>query len=253
MQVHNPTVIAQQQRVRLGRTCIGHILALLLRTCVNSAEHEVADLCPLMRRAGGTAGFKAAEQLVTLLLSAGVWTADSAATAAIPNGRAAPTADSAAERAAAVAAPDAAAPASGHSRVAEAPPVHLVGFSKGGVILNQLLTEVSELYQPSARAPSRPPRAAPPRFDAAPAAVDAALSTGEADSSAGAEPVLAAAPAEAAALLRAVASVHYVDAGVNSRGAYLTDPQVPLGTALLSGILSTASNRPTYTTFMSIY
>ncbi len=105
--------------------------------------------------------------------------------------------------------------------------MHLVGFSKGGVILNQLLTELSELYQPSARGPGGPPRTTPPRFDAAPAAVDAALSTEKADSSAGSKPVPAAAPAEAAALLRAVASVHYIDAGVNSRGAYLTDPQVP--------------------------
>ena len=184
-----------------------------------------------MRRAGGVAGFKAAEQLATLLQSAGLWTADSVAPAAVPNGgHLAPAAvDSTAEHAVSATAPNAAAPAAlGQlaARAVQGPSVHLVGFSKGGVALNQLLTELSELYHPSARAPAlRPPRAAPPRFDAAPA-VTAALSTEDASLSAGSRPVPASAPAEAAALLGAVASVHYVDAGVNSRGAYLTDPQV---------------------------
>ena len=220
--------------------CIRHILALLAEDMRCIVQDTKLTLCSLMRRAGGAAGFKAAAQLATLLQSAGVWTADSAALAATPNGRVPPTADSIAEHAASAAAFDRADPAPGQSQVVQAPPVHLVGFSKGGVILNQLLTELSELYQPSARAPRRQPRAAAPRFDAAPAAVDAALSTEEADLSAGSNPVPAAAPAEAAALLRAVASVHYVDAGVNSRGAYLTDPQVPRGPAFQTqgGMLS---------------
>ena len=100
-----------------------------------------------------------------------------------------------------------------------------MGFSKGGVVLNQLLTELSELHRPTAWAPGggKPARAAPPRFDAAPAAPAASKAV---ESPASDPQPVAAAPAEAAALLRAVASVHFVDAGVNSRGAYLTDLQV---------------------------
>ena len=198
----------------------------LLRTCGESCQITMLTLVSLLRRAGGAAGFKAAEQLATLLQSAGAWAADSGASAAIPNGRSKATAAPAAAHAASAAASGAAASEPEHARPAQAPPVHLVGFSKGGVLLNQLLTELSELYRPGAWAPgSRPPRAAPPRFDA-PSAGSAASSTEETPPLPGSQMGLAVAPAEAAALLRAIASVHYIDAGVNSRGAYLTDPQV---------------------------
>ena len=105
---------------------------------------------------------------------------------------------------------------------APAAPVHLVGFSKGGVVLNQLLTELAELSMPTAHGPiARQARTAPPRFNAAPPV--ASLFPPPAT----VVPEAAAAPTpEAAALLRAISSVHYVDAGLNSRGAYLTDSQV---------------------------
>ena len=99
--------------------------------------------------------------------------------------------------------------------------VHLVGFSKGGVVLNQLLTELSELCLPSARGPAQPARTAPPRFDAAPPAAHASRAAPNVVSGAAAVP-----PREVLALLRAISSVHYVDAGLNSRGSYITDPRV---------------------------
>jgi hypothetical protein len=71
------------------------------------------------------------------------------------------------------------------------PRCHVVGFSKGGVVLNQLLAEAAAAMSPSAdEAPTLRPPPAP----------------------------------EGAALLRVLRQVHYVDVGLNCRGAYLTDP-----------------------------
>jgi hypothetical protein len=89
------------------------------------------------------------------------------------------------------------------------PPLRVLAFSKAGVVANQLLAEAA----------------------AAGEAEEAAACGGGDESAATAVPQ----PPEAAAfLLRALREVHFLDVGLNRRGAYLTDPRAfaALGRAL---------------------
>ena len=90
----------------------------------------------------------------------------------------------------------------GSAAASALPDVHAVGFSKGGVVLNQLLAEVASLQGLLEE------RAA------------AAAAGGAALAAAAPPPLPASAP-----LLAALRSLHYLDVGLNCRGAYLTDPQ----------------------------
>ncbi|KAL3161050.1 hypothetical protein ABBQ38_009433 [Trebouxia sp. C0009 RCD-2024] len=69
---------------------------------------------------------------------------------------------------------------------------HLVGFSKGGVVLNQVLCEAAYCWE-------------------------------QAQATAG---KLLALPSEVTHFLQNLGEVHYLDAGLNCRGAHVTDPQV---------------------------
>eukprot|EP00887_Chlorella_sp_A99_P007488 scaffold2.g7488.t1 len=89
------------------------------------------------------------------------------------------------------------------------PPVQLAGFSKGGVILNQLLLELARLQEESG-------------------ARGCCLCALEAGSAAhreghGAAPILIAGAAGALPLLAAVRRLHFLDVGLNTTGAYCTD------------------------------
>mmetsp|Transcript_10235 Transcript_10235/g.17614 ORF Transcript_10235/g.17614 Transcript_10235/m.17614 type:complete len:298 (+) Transcript_10235:302-1195(+) len=70
---------------------------------------------------------------------------------------------------------------------AEKMAVTLLGFSKGGAVLNQLLAEIAHVNDPA---------------------------------------MTGADPAEVRALVHSVHAVHYLDVGANGRGAYPTDPRV---------------------------
>ena len=166
---------------------------------------------PLGYEAGGAAGYKAAAQLVSLLTSVGLWP-DSCTSYSGQRGQlsSAGAASGAAETAS--------------SKHNAAPPVHLVGFSKGGVVLNQLLTELAEYSLPTQRfAGGRRPRPAVPLFrdlPRHPAGVPVAGASGAAP------PLVKEVDKRAAELLRSLQAVHFLDAGLNGRGGYLTDPQV---------------------------
>mmetsp|Transcript_38994 Transcript_38994/g.84843 ORF Transcript_38994/g.84843 Transcript_38994/m.84843 type:complete len:307 (-) Transcript_38994:263-1183(-) len=91
--------------------------------------------------------------------------------------------------------------------------VTLLGFSKGGVVLNQLLSEMAHVQDLSA--------AAGGGSSAAPARASSAQSDGGQDE-------------ELLALARAVQAVLYLDVGANGRGAYPTDPRVAQSLAALA-------------------
>ncbi|CAI5948895.1 unnamed protein product [Closterium sp. NIES-65] len=138
---------------------------------------------------------------------------------------------------------------SGNSGVCH--PVHLFGFSKGGVVLNQLLAEAAEVGQMltaqvpySERLGKTEDRLGkidslskiPPPALAVPASIAAAQApAAAAAAAAAAAPAAAAAAADSPppfslpgspmAFLQQAAAWEYVDVGLNCRGAYPTDPR----------------------------
>ena len=90
------------------------------------------------------------------------------------------------------------APGGGHSW-----PVHLIGFSKGGVVLNQVLAELSQ--------PCNEPEVVCLR--------QVCLCNIQVQSYP-AEPALTVCPA-----LQSLREIHFCDVGLNSRGVFLTDPR----------------------------
>lgn len=85
----------------------------------------------------------------------------------------------------------------------------LFGFSKGGVVLNQLLAELASTLHNN--------------------------NNNEQEAAASRAVVL---PTSATELLRSIEEIHYVDVGLNCRGAYQTDPQV------LEAVAKAAAARP---------
>mmetsp|Transcript_22162 Transcript_22162/g.42287 ORF Transcript_22162/g.42287 Transcript_22162/m.42287 type:complete len:296 (+) Transcript_22162:286-1173(+) len=79
------------------------------------------------------------------------------------------------------------------------PELVFLGFSKGGVVLNQLVTEMAHLQDMESQLSSEAPSTFPVE--------DGHCST-------------------AGSVARAVRSIHYLDVGSNGRGAYITDPRV---------------------------
>ncbi|KAG2499943.1 hypothetical protein HYH03_002230 [Edaphochlamys debaryana] len=110
--------------------------------------------------------------------------------------------------------------------------VVLVGFSKGAVVVNQLLAEMAaheeargaEAGTSGGVVGAGPSGAAPPSLTggAGPGAVGPAVARPLATALAGARPALA--PPAAAAVLDSIRAVHFLDAGLNCRGVHLTDP-----------------------------
>ncbi|PNH12377.1 hypothetical protein TSOC_000641 [Tetrabaena socialis] len=119
---------------------------------------------------------------------------------------------------------------------AQAAGLTLVGFSKGAVVLNQLLTEMA--WHEEALSASGPAELQPAPAGQAPASSLAAAPAqagagGTAAGVAGASPVRPTAVAPplpsahgVSATLDAVRVVHFLDAGLNCRGVHLTDPAV---------------------------
>ncbi|KAK9817136.1 hypothetical protein WJX72_010060 [[Myrmecia] bisecta] len=93
---------------------------------------------------------------------------------------------------------------------ANQPIIHLVGFSKGGVVLNQVLSELA-CFADLAAAGGSPSSAQQAPQGASPAV------------SATTEAQL---PQPMSAFLQAIAQLHFLDVGLNSRGAYMTDARV---------------------------
>ena len=163
--------VVTPSRLEAGCACFDHFLEKLTLTGEPLGYHG--------------AGFKASQQLVSLLRAAQLW----------------PAADDA----------DAAPP----------PAVAVVGFSKGGIVLNQV-TAPAACFQVRSYASSTVARCA-----AAYSFSNAALLQLLAEVAALEESEAAGAAAPPSApLLRALRQVHYLDAGLNCRGAYLTDPGV---------------------------
>lgn len=172
---------------------------------------------PLGYAAGGSAGFKAAAQLASLLTSVGLWPSG----CKLSGGQKAPLTSTGATSEAAVG------PSTSKLSVAVPVAVHLVGFSKGGVVLNQLLTELAEFSQPTQRyTGSKPLRPAVPLFSDLPRHPAGVPVEGENVTSRTAPAPLKEADERTAELLRSIQCVHYLDAGLNGRGGYLTDPSV---------------------------
>lgn len=72
------------------------------------------------------------------------------------------------------------------------PPMYIIGFSKGGVVLNQLISEIAATMQIMQHSS------------------DCAGSVGN---------------TTMPSILHSIEQIHYLDCGLNSRGAYMTDPQ----------------------------
>ena len=172
---------------------------------------------PLGYTAGGSAGFKAAAQLASLLTSVGLW----------PEGGKASSSHTDQLTSSGATSEAALGPTSRGGDVSVPTAIHLVGFSKGGVVLNQLLTELAEFSQPTQRfGGSKHVRPAVPLFSDLPRHPAGVPLGGQQVNGPAAPAPVKEADEGTAHLLRSLQCVHYLDAGLNGRGGYLTDPQV---------------------------
>lgn len=221
LELQNPKIQAALMAEKFSGSSVAVVIPSRYEGGYASYDHflhrTTASGEPLGYVAGSSAGFKAAAQLVSLLTSVGLWPkggkASSSHTGEFTSSGATSEGDLGTTS------------RKGDESVPTA--IHLVGFSKGGVVLNQLLTELAEFSQPTQRfGGSKHVRPAVPLFSDLPRHPAGVASGGrQVTDPAGPEPVKEA-DEGTAHLLRSLQCVHYLDAGLNGRGGYLTDPEV---------------------------